>query len=128
MKKLKKHLLRKQLQLQSCCQTITNSDGTKRKIRCSDDSCKHKRHKKKRKHKRHSQERDATDPQKSDQPMHVEVSDQMADVETPVDNNQMQNMLETNEEDTEETMDSYSAGDDPDFKDPVSELTFNGDT
>lgn len=129
MKKMKKHLLKKQQQL-PCCQSAatTNDDGTKRKSKCTEELCKHRRHKKKRKHKKHDLEKgeeEGVDPQKSEA---VGASEPAEDTTKQyhvvvVDSKQQsgqQQFSAVDNEDTEETMDSYSAADDPDFKDPVS--------
>ena len=119
MKKIKKQMLKRQLM--ACCQqSVTSEDGTKKKIKCTDELCKHRKHKKKRKHKRHSQEREA--PDQPSTPKKETFVSELVVAETPrkaVEKKELQSMVVDNE-DTEETMDSYSTADDPDFKDPVS--------
>lgn len=116
-KKMKKHLLKKQQQLMACCQStaaVAYEDGSKKKGKCMEDLCKHRRHKKKRKHKRHSQDREAPEEEKA-VPSIAESSQES--VVMVADNKQQFKVMDN--EDTEETMDSCSAGDDPDFRDPV---------
>lgn len=128
MKKMKKHLLKRQ-HLLPCCQTssaTTNDDGTKRKIKCTEELCKHRRHKKKRKHKKHDLERgeEGAEQQKSEVVGASEpVEDTTKHYHVVVEKQQQaekEQFSAVDNEDTEETMDSYSAADDPDFRDPVS--------
>lgn len=121
MKKMKKHLLKRQ-QLNSCrCPlSATNEDGTRKKIKCNDDLCKHRRHKKKRKHKRHVPEKE-DEERKESAAVAVESAVEVPNagpsgLELP----EIRQLKEMETEDTEETtMDSYSAADDLDYKDPV---------
>lgn len=121
---MKKHLMKKQQLLPCCSHQPPTEDGSKKRMKCSDELCKHRKHKKKRKHKR--QERDAAatvleasaatqDEEEEGNAEEEEEEDEDGERRGEEDNK----FKSVDTEDTEETMDSCSAVDDPDFKDPV---------
>lgn len=128
---MKKHLLKKQLlsgiSSTSVALSMTPSTATMaedvpvKKAKFGEELCKHRKHKKKRKHKR--QEREAEKEAKEVEQRKgekVKVDEAMAATSSAAieEDNKFKGAVDT--EDTEETMDSYSAADDPDFRDPVS--------